>query len=113
MPASHELPDYDDVNDILSRADISTDAAECHGMLCALLCTDRYAQASWLKEILPQGREGDLLVTEARQLLDNIFSITQQQLASSDFGFSMLLPHDDEDLRTRLFGLASWCQHLK
>lgn len=110
MPAANELPDYDEVDDVLGRVDISTDAAECHGMLCALLCAGKDPQANWLNEILPQDRAGEPLLAEVGQLLDNVFTTTQQQFISGDFSFSMLLPHDDDDLGKRLFGLSSWCQ---
>lgn len=110
MPAANELLDYDEVDDALSRADISTDAAECHGMLCALLCADKHPQANWMNEILPPERAAEPLLAEVGQLLDNVFTITQQQLISGDYSFSMLLPHDDDDLGKRLFGLGSWCQ---
>ncbi|WP_126452788.1 UPF0149 family protein [Sulfuriflexus mobilis] len=111
MSIVNTLPDYDELNDALARLEIVTDAAECHGMLCGLICADKQARQHWLAEVLPAGREsGDLLVKELQALLETVYSITRGQFDAAEFGVRLLLPDDNEALSVRLQALAQWCE---
>jgi yecA family protein len=111
MSTANELPDYDELNDALTRLEIVTDAAECHGLLCGLLCADKEPRRHWLAEILPGERDNsDLLVKELRTLLDAVYASTQQQFDAAEFGVRLLLPDDNEALRIRLRALGQWCE---
>lgn len=111
MSTANELPDYDELNEALARLEIVTDAAECHGMLCGLICADKQPKQHWLAEILPAGREsGDLLVKELLTMLEAAYATTQQQFDAAEFGVRLLLPDDNEALPVRLQALAQWCE---
>lgn len=111
MSTANELPDYDELNEALARLEIVTDAAECHGMLCGLICADKQPKQHWLAEILPAGREsGDLLVKELLMMLEAAYATTQQQFDAAEFGVRLLLPDDNEALPVRLQALAQWCE---
>lgn len=111
MSTASTLPDYDELNEAFKRLEIATEAAECHGMLCALICADMQPKQHWLAEILPAGREsGDLLVKELLAMLEAVYAATRQQFDDAEFGVRLLLPDDNEDLSVRLQALAQWCE---
>lgn len=111
MSTANELPDYDELNDALTRLEIVTDAAECHGLLCGLLCADKEPRKHWLAEILPAGGDNsDLLVKELRALLDTVYAATEEQFEAAAFGMRLLLPDDNEALYIRLQALGRWCE---
>jgi hypothetical protein len=111
MSTTSELPDYDELNEALKRLEIATEAAECHGMLCALICADKQPKQHWLAEILPAGYEsGDLLVKELLTMLEAMYTSTRQQFDAAEFGVRLLLPDDNEALSVRLQALAQWCE---
>jgi uncharacterized protein YgfB (UPF0149 family) len=104
----HEFS-YRDIQDIVLDASDSGSAAEAHGLLAGLLCTDAGIDAGlWLEQILdpgatnPNGRD--------RALLDRLFEETRRQLDDFDFSFELFLPDDDRPLRERADALGEWCQ---
>lgn len=107
----NNYPDYDVVNDALTRIESEQDAAEQHGQLCALLCLiESTTLEQWLGIALPATEKGDALVAETRSILAEIYEATQQSIDSEVFDFQLLLPDDDSMLSTRLQGVSHWCQ---
>lgn len=107
----NNYPDYDVVNDALTRVECEQDAAEQHGQLCALLCLiEPLSVEQWLGIALPKAAKGDALVAETRSILTEIYENTSQTLDVDDFGFQLLLPDDDAMLSTRLQAISHWCQ---
>jgi yecA family protein len=107
---NNELPDYDLVADALKRAGQESDAAECHGALCALVCTvDKLTPAQWLAMTMSTekaaGLAADILAT-----LGTLFEATTQQIDNPDFDFQLLIPGDDSMLDVRVEGISHWCQ---
>ena len=111
MSTASELPDYDELNDAMQSAEIAMESAECHGMLCALICADKQPKQRWLDEILPDGREsGDLLIKELVAVFVGMYETTQAQFDAAEFGVRMLLPDDNEALSVRMQALGQWCE---
>ena len=111
MSTTNGLPDYDELNEALGRLEIVTDAAECHGMLCGLICADKQAQKHWLAEILPgESQSSDLLVKELAVMLEAVYIATRGQFDAAEFGVRLLLPDDNEALHIRLRALGQWCE---
>lgn len=111
MTTTSTLPDYDELNEALRRLEIATESAECHGMLCAIICADKQPKKRWLDEILPDGLDaGDLLVKELLAMLEAVYAITQEQFDAAEFGMRLLLPDDNESLPVRLEALGQWCE---
>lgn len=111
MSTTSTLPDYYELNEALQRLEIATESAECHGMLCAMLCADRQPKQHWLEETLPAGLDsGDLLVKELLAMLEAMYAVTEQQFLAAEFGMRMLLPDDSEPLPVRLEALGQWCE---
>ena len=96
-----EPASYQRLYDILGQHD----PAECHGLLCGLLCTDEaLARDTWLQQINAEYDPSD------STLLQTLFSSTYQQLQHDDFIFQLLLPDDDIELPLRVESLGNWCQ---
>lgn len=107
----NNYPDYDLVNDALTRIECEQDAAEQHGQLCALLCLiESITLEQWLGIAMPKGEKGDALAAETRSILTEIYDETKQSIDSEVFDFQLLLPDDDMMLSTRLQAVSHWCQ---
>jgi uncharacterized protein len=107
--------DYASVTQALQRIAIPADAAEIHGAISAILCTQGEAgRAHWLETVLPELPramvEGDALAGAAAHLLDAVFDEVSSELASGEFAFTLLLPDDEQDLDERVAALGHWCQ---
>ena len=107
----NNYPDYNVVNDALTRVESEQDASEQHGQLCALFCLiESITLEQWLDIALPKGGKGDALVAETRSILTEIYTETIDTIDAEDFGFQLLLPDDDSMLSTRLQAVSHWCQ---
>ena len=94
----------------LARARAELGAAECHGLLCGLLCSvDEQAPQRWLEEVLGSAervqRDGD----ECRSELLRVLTDTVRTLCSGQCNFVPLLPDDNTGLGVRSEALADWC----
>jgi uncharacterized protein YgfB (UPF0149 family) len=102
--------DFDAVQDALEGLDATADAAEAHGILCALLLDDA-ALPLWLGQVLEDlPEDADVLATERLAVLERLYADTRDMLASDDLGFALLLPDEGAVFHRRLQGLSSWCQ---
>ncbi len=102
--------DFDLVQSALESLGASADAAESHGVLCALLI-DNAALAIWLGHTLDELPERDnVLARERLGVLEQLFEETREQLNNEDLGFELLLPDESDDFGLRLLGLSDWCQ---
>jgi uncharacterized protein YgfB (UPF0149 family) len=103
------LPDFEGTVQ-LGQGDLDTAVlAECHGMLCGLVCRKSGGTAN---DFLHQLAQLQLLVNPGSALaaaLTEAFDNTVKQLADEDMGFELWLPDDDELLEDRTIALARWC----
>lgn len=94
----------------LARAKAELGAAECHGLLCGLLCgVDEQAPQRWLEEVLGPGGEIERARDECRSELLRVLTDTVRTLCSGQCNFVPLLPDDDTRLGVRSEALADWC----
>jgi len=103
------LPDYDQLDAALREAGSDTDAAECQGHLCGLLCVrGALDRGEWLAGVLPElePRSG----AEARQLTGALYDYTRQGLSDPTLDFQLVLPDDDVAIDERTRALGEWCQ---
>ncbi len=95
---------------LLSRGHLNAgDLAECHGVLCGLICRDGgITHNNYLAQLATLQ-----LVVEPPKALSELFVdahiSTLQQLADMDLGFNLWLPDDDQPLFERTEALAQWC----
>jgi hypothetical protein len=94
----------------LARARTALGAAECHGLLCGMLCgVDDHAPRRWLEEVL--GPEGRLRKSRdaCRDELVRVLTDTVRTLCSGQCNFVPLLPDGNAGLGVRSEALADWC----
>lgn len=102
--------DFETLQQALDGLDASADAAEAHGMLCALLVGNG-ALALWLAQILESIPEsGDVLARERIELLGGLYRDTRNQMNDEALEFELMLPAENENFALRLAALSSWCE---
>jgi uncharacterized protein YgfB (UPF0149 family) len=87
----------------------AAELAECHGVLCGLVCQQPDSTAN---DYLSQLAALQLLTDPGVALQDvlaDVFQSTVLQLADEDMGFKLWLPPDEEPLEERTIALAQWC----
>ncbi len=95
-----------DLQSALERMDITTGAAEAHGLLCGALCTrPGYGSREWLSE-MAEGAPPDL---EGEAEIGRLPTWTLEVLSSDGFEFEPLLPGEGTPLEERVVALAAWC----
>lgn len=102
--------EYHSVAEALRCASTSVDAADCHGLLCGLICAAGFAdQNIWAAEVFEAYDPEDRLQAEAHSLLQRLYEETLIRLNSPELDFELLLPDDEEPLCERTESLANWC----
>lgn len=88
----------------------SATLAECHGVLCGVICRESGGTANnyvnylaALNLVVDPSPAMDAVLTE-------LFEITARQLEDEEMGFALWLPDDDELLEERTICLAQWCE---
>jgi uncharacterized protein YgfB (UPF0149 family) len=101
--------DFDRVQAALEGLGSDLDAAEAHGMLCALLLDDA-AMPIWLGHLLDEMPDsGDVVAAERLALLEELYALTCAQLEDAGLALEILLPDEADDFGLRLLALSSWC----
>jgi yecA family protein len=94
----------------LARARTEFGAAECHGLLCGMLCgVEEQAPQRWLEEVLGPGERVQKAKDECRDELLRVLTETVRTLWSGRCNFAPLLPDDNAGLGVRSKALAAWC----
>ena len=103
------LPDFQHTLRLSQGNLDAAELAECHGVLCGLLCRELAASArDFIRHLLALKllvQPGDALDA----VLGELYESTVSQLADEDMGFSLWLPDDDEPLEERTIALGQWC----
>ncbi|MBI4695206.1 MAG: UPF0149 family protein [Gammaproteobacteria bacterium] len=102
---------YESVDDALRRLESDIEPAECHGMLCGMLCSPLHFDADlWLRHVTgyPETPVApDSLPAEA---LAELARDTLTAMNTDDFSFNLLLPADERPLSLRTAALGGWCR---
>lgn len=94
----------------LTRARAELGAAECHGLLCGMLCgVDEQAATLWLEEVLGPRARVKRAGEECRNELLRVLTDTVRTLCSGRCNFVPLLPDGNTGLGVRSEALADWC----
>ena len=132
MMSNHrKAVDFSEIDTVLERLGVIYAASESHGALCGLLCVKGFVlYDDWIKlindeqKVQPVWFDKDMTDNEninevdhdntgrgAEEwgLLQDLYDETFRQLNDDDYGFSLLLPNDDEPLRIRTEALVEWC----
>ncbi len=98
---------YEELRAALGRAELTTDAAEAHGLLCGALCMrEGYGAKDWLVEL---AADRGAASSAADPALLRLPGQVLEALRSPDLEFEPLLPADDMPLAERVAALAAWC----
>ena len=103
------LPDFDRTIQLSQGNLDEAELAECHGLLCGLLCC-RGAETPG--EFIHHLGAMQLLVEPGPALsavMTELWESTGKQLEDEEMGFDLWLPDDEESLEDRTISLAQWC----
>ena len=95
----------------LNKADIGQHPVEVHGALVGLICggVDQSHEA-WIKPLTELMNDAKPLPVELKHLVIELFNDIVARLSDYDFGFSPLLPEEEEPLVDRVEALSLWTQ---
>ena len=111
MPDIQRPGDFAQVDNALKTQDCDVGAAECHGMLCGMLCANSNFQVgNWLEHTLGYQDQEQLHELASSPAISKLFKQTLAGIDAEDFSFSLLLPDDDEPLADRVAALGAWCR---
>lgn len=111
MTGSEPRQLYDEVDAALRAIDSDIGCAECHGMLCGMLCNPAPFEAgAWLRHVTGLTNLQVLGAQESGHALWRMLRHTQQGIATDDFAFSLLLAHDRAAKAVRIRSLGEWCR---
>lgn len=102
---------YDLVKDALAGLAAAVDVAECHGLLCGMLCgPDQFQPRIWFEQVTGDGNLALIQDLQGDHVLWEMLRLTINDMDADDFSFQLLLPTDDEPLGARAFALGAWCR---
>lgn len=100
---------YAQCEEALSGIEADIDMAECHGVMCGLLCACApFADQQWLAEAIGE----DAKAAHAQHCCNVLMAVREETVARLDGGgmeFSPMLPDEGESMRVRTRALADWC----
>ena len=103
--------EYFDLERILQRVDSDFGAAQCHGIICGILAVDdAFSKSLWLDKMKLMDPESNLSSVQTQQCLSELFTLTRDQLYSTELSFFPLLPGDCVGLPERVRALSNWCE---
>jgi uncharacterized protein YgfB (UPF0149 family) len=102
--------DFDSIEQLLSAADASWEAAEAHGAFCGRAClSGAGAIKAWVNDLLAAQLAGEALASERRGQLEQLAVTALLSLEAGDMSFDVFVPGDEEPLSIRTAGLVDWC----
>ena len=107
--SSTRLPDFEHTL-AMTRGNLEApELAECHGVVCGLLCrlpaatVDAYMSLLDILELVKTPGPG------LRMAFEELLNASKAQLSDEDLSFTLWLPNDDEILEERTMALSQWC----
>lgn len=107
-----ELPNFDSVKEALNLFSALGEAAEIHGLLCALFSTGaKLRKQAWLNSLVNQGfSKKDELESGAADVLLRLFTATEEAFAAEGLSVDILLPNEESPIQERIEALAHFSQ---
>jgi uncharacterized protein YgfB (UPF0149 family) len=103
------LPDFEHTL-LLAQGNLNApELAECHGILCGLLCRDPGSDVDIFLRLLQLLEVVDEPGPALRISLQELFVGTRDQLVDENMSLALWLPDDDDPLEERILALAQWC----
>ncbi|MGB5485915.1 MAG: UPF0149 family protein [Lysobacterales bacterium] len=104
-----KLPDFEHTLAMAQGNLEAPELAECHGIVCGLLCRlpdarlDAFIGLLDMLEVLKTPGAG------LKMAFEELLKASKAQLSDEDLGFSLWLPDDEEMLEERTMALSQWC----
>jgi uncharacterized protein YgfB (UPF0149 family) len=107
--SSPALPDFEHTLRLSQGNLDAAELAECHGLLCGMLCRDHAVTPGDFMQSLAAMQLVAQPGAALGSALHEAFETTARQLDDEELGFALWLPDDDESLEERTLALAQWC----
>jgi uncharacterized protein YgfB (UPF0149 family) len=111
MTEIHDNALYESVESALSLMDCDIGPAECHGILCGMLCgAQGFSSSTWLNHTTGYTDHLSLDDLGAGHALAQLLEETLSGFESEDFSLRVLLPDENNPVTTRAQALGAWCR---
>jgi uncharacterized protein YgfB (UPF0149 family) len=105
------MSDYSRLEQLLNEAGFEYGPSEVHGMITGLICAgSRQVHEDWIESQFEHWPADDLLVQEAREMLEQLYFATREQIGHEEMPFMPFLPNDSQSLSERVKQLSEWCE---
>jgi len=103
--------DFASMQAILTCENVKAHASELHGVLSGLVCAGfEFEDQSYIAMLNDLFNEGDNFPNPVKSALKQMFSELWSNILDDSYGFSLLLPDDDDSMAERGNALSSWVQ---
>ena len=103
------LPDFEHTLAIALGNIEAHELAECHGVVCGMLCRLPGASLDVYLGLLDMLEMVQNPGTGLKMSLEELLNSSRELLSDEDMGLSLWLPGDDEVLEERTMALSYWC----
>ncbi len=105
-----EMPAYTQVDEALFSGGSAVCAAECHGVLCGILCASGASDIqTWVRHLFETRTTDREISEDSLKLLHDVHQCTLTEINHETLEFKMLMPDPSESMDVRISGLADWC----
>ncbi|MCC6202062.1 MAG: UPF0149 family protein [Gammaproteobacteria bacterium] len=102
---------YEEVDAALRAIDCDLGGAECHGMLCGMLCNPApFEPGEWLRQVTGLTSLQPLGSQESGHVLWRLLRYTQLGIAADDYTFALLLAPERAAKAVRIRSFGDWCR---
>lgn len=105
-----ELVSHDDIDALIMRLRLGTEASELHGSLCGFLAGGGSMRGTSMLAALQLDGEATEPTAEDQSLMQQLVRQCETELADPELGFEPLLPEDDRPLVERAEAMVDWCR---
>lgn len=105
-----ELVSHDQLDALIMRLKLGTEASELHGSLCGYLAGGGGLRGTSVLAALQLDGEAAAPSATDQALLDQLARQCEAELADPELGFEPLLPEDDRPLSERAEAMVDWCR---
>ncbi len=105
-----QMPEHAQIDEALFTGGSAVCAAECHGVLCGILCASGSSDMQrWVRHLFEARTTDREISAGALKLLHDVHQCTLSEINHETLSFTMLLPAQTETIDVRISGLADWC----
>lgn len=108
--ATGELVGHDDIDALIMRLRLGTEASELHGSLCGYLAGGGSLRGTSVLAALQLEGEATEPSADDQALLKRLARQCETELADPELGFEAMLPADDRPLAERAEAMVDWCR---